>query len=264
MKHLSLLTLAVAFSVPSLATADTVSTAYGNGTDVQVTETSSTLGSVGNSSQLNTRANPNAATPSVNDVVGLRFDLSAYPSLSAIQNVSLNFINYRTNTARTIDIYGVKQGTVSGSGNFTTETWSDTTVSQFGDVPGLQVSDMSFATLSLDTANLTLLVDDFVISSFAEGTAETATSSALDSFIQNYTGSSMITFIITQGGAGSTGQFRFASKEATGLTTSGLFTGPAGTFAPYLSFTVGAVPEPTTLSLLGLGGLALLIRRRRA
>lgn len=261
--NVSILSLAVALWVPATTNAATVSTAFGNGADVQVTETATTPGSVGNSAQLNTRANPGAASPSVNDIVGLRFDLAGY-SLASLQNISLNLINYRTNSARTIDIYGVTQGTSGGTGTYTTETWDDATISSFGDLPGLLVSDNSFATLSLNAPNLTLLVDNFAISSLVEGSLETATSAAFESFIQNYSGSSMITFIITQGGSasGSTGQFRFASSEATGLTTAGLFSGPAGTFAPYLSFS--AVPEPTTAALLVLGGLALLANRRRA
>ncbi len=259
--NVSILSLAVALCVPAAANAGTVSTAFGSGADVEVDESATTSGSVGNGAQLNTRANPAATTPSVNNIVGLRFDLTGN-NLSSLQNISINLINYRANSTRTIDIYGVAQGTSGGTGTFTTETWDDATITSFGDLPGLQVSDNSFATLSLNSPSLTLLVDDFVISNLSEGSVETATSAALDSFIQNYSGSSMITFIVTQGGAGSTGQFRFASSEATSLTTAGLFTGPAGTFAPYLSFTV--VPEPTVAALLTLGGLAWLANRRRA
>jgi hypothetical protein len=241
--------ISVSVSPPALVT---VSTAIGAGADVRVSESATTPGSVGNTSQLDTRANPSAPTPSVNDIVGLRFDLTGY-TLSNLQNISLNFINHRTNSARTIDIYGVAQGTSGGTGTFTTETWDDATITSFGDLPGLQVSDNSFATLSLNTPSLTLLVNDFVITKLNEGTVETTTSAALNSFVQTYGGSSKITFIVTQGGAGSTGQFRFGSSEATSLTTAGLFTGPAGTFAPFLSFNVGA-PTPPTLNYAVTGG----------
>ncbi|HEX4349393.1 MAG TPA: PEP-CTERM sorting domain-containing protein, partial [Verrucomicrobiae bacterium] len=47
----------------------------------------------------------------------------------------------------------------------------------------------------------------------------------------------------------------FSSTLATGLTTP-----PYGLFS---SFTVAAVPEPATLALAGLGGLASLVMLRR-
>jgi hypothetical protein len=58
-----------------------------------------------------------------------------------------------------------------------------------------------------------------------------------------------------------------------GLGVADLYPGDAGLFnaagdafhsaPPAATFTVNPIPEPVTLTLLGLGGLALLIRRRR-
>ena len=63
----------------------------------------------------------------------------------------------------------------------------------------------------------------------------------LTSFVQSYSGSSRVTFLITAAdGYTSNGQGRYCSKEAT-ATETGVLTGSAGDLAPYLSFTVGAV-----------------------
>ena len=91
------------------------------------------------------------------------------------------------------------------------------------------------------------------------GMSVTSLNNALiTSFIQSYSGSQYVTFILAANST-STGQFRTATREATATATS-VLTGLEGSFAPYLSFTV--VPEPSSIALLGLGGLALLIRRR--
>jgi len=218
-------------------TLTSVSTAFGSGADVEMVEQNATAAR--NASDLHTRFNATTR----NELVGLKFDLSGQTK-SDLNNVSLNLVSHRTDAStRVIDIYGVKQGTVSGSGAFTTETWSDTTVSAWGDLPGLLTSDGDVATMSIDTANLTLLVDDFTMTGLTEGQIRQASSAALTSFVKNYAGSDLITFLIVAGNT-SGGQFTFSSKEAT-QTATGAATGSAGDFAPYLSFTVGAVAPPT-------------------
>lgn len=82
---------------------------------------------------------------------------------------------------------------------------------------------------------------------------ETVTSAALTSFVQNYSGSSKITFLVTAAdGYTSGGQFRFSSSEAT-QTDNGVYTGSAGDFAPYLSFTVGAAAPTLDYAITGGG-----------
>jgi len=223
------------------AAVEIVSTAVGGGADVEMREPNDPSAARGSNGDLNTRWNINSDTPNRNEVVGLKFDLTGYTN-AEINDVMLNLINYRDNSSRIIDVYGVTQGAAGGTGAYTTETWQDTTVTAWGDLPGLLVADGSVLTASIDTNNLTLLVDDFTITSLTEGTPETVSSPTLTSFVQDYTGSSLITFLITQGGGGSGGQFRFASREAAALTT---ISGAQGDFAPYLSFTVGVVAPPT-------------------
>jgi len=171
----------------------------------------------------------------------------------------LNLINYRNNnSAREVALYGVAQGTVSGSGSFTTETWSDSTVSVFGDVPGLLATDSDPLTQSLNLASLTPLGAVAPINNTSEGTTVIFNDAALTTFIQGYSGSDLVTFVLAANpGYTSSGQWRAATKEAASLTT---IVGAAGDFAPYLEFSV--VPEPTSLALFGLGGLALMLRRR--
>jgi hypothetical protein len=230
-------------------TLTTVSTAVGDGADVEMVEQNTTAAR--NQSDLHTRFNANNR----NEMVGLRFDLTGFTK-SELNNLSLNLTSHRTDAStRVIDIYGVAQGTVSGSGAFTTETWSDTTVSAWGDLPGLLSSDGNVATMSIDTANLSLLVDDFTMTGLTEGQVRQASSPALTSFIQNYAGSDSVTLLIAAGNT-SGGQFIFSSKEAT-QTATGVVTGSAGDLAPYLSFTLGQVAAPTLNYALTGGGTGL-------
>jgi hypothetical protein len=223
-----------------------LSTAEGNGQDVEMVEQNNPT-AARNDVNLNTRFNANDR----NEVAGLKFDLSGY-TLAQLENVTLNFISHRDTSAREIDVYGVTQGASGGSGNFTTETWTDSTVSLWGDLPGLLTSDGNVATKSIDTGNLTLLANATGVGA-EEGVTYSVSSAALTQFVQNYTGSSSITFLVTAAdGYLSGGQFRFCSKEATS-TESGVLTGNTGDLAPYLSFTIG-VAQPPNLDYTITGG----------
>jgi len=76
-----------------------------------------------------------------------------------------------------------------------------------------------------------------------------------------------VTFDGTSAGAHQSGQTSDAqdwgSFDISGVT-SVTWTVPAGSFAERVRFSAVTVPEPTSAALLGLGGLALLGRRKRA
>jgi len=258
----SVVAIAVTFGLTLPAIADTISTAVGNGADVEMRERldDSSLpappgGSAGNGNTLNTRT---SADGNRNEIVGLRFDLGGY-TLSNLTSVALNVINYRTNLVRVVEVYGVAPGTLGGTGSYDTESWSETAVTVFGDLPGLEISDDDPATQSLHTGSLTYL-GQFTGSVLDEGTMEIFAAPALTTFIQDHAGSGLVTLLLAAGN-GSSGQFRFASNEATELATPGLFTKPAGGFGPFLEF--AAAPHPPAPGLvitrieLAPGGVAL-------
>jgi hypothetical protein len=229
-------TISVTVTDPTLTA---VTTAVGGGADTELREQDDPNAARNTVTDLNVRFNGTDR----NEVVGLKFDLTGY-TLAELNNVTINVVNYRTNDTHTIDVYGVTQGATGGTGAFSTETWADSggsTITAWGDLPGLLVSDGNVATASLDTNNLTLLVDGLTTTTLDEGTVQPFSSAALTSFVQTYSGSSLVTFLLASGDPADGGQFRFASKEASSLTT---LSGSAGDFAPYLSFTVGAVVSP--------------------
>jgi hypothetical protein len=104
-------------------------------------------------------------------------------------------------------------------------------------------TDGDFLTQSLNLDALTPL-GQITFSSRTKGTAETFNDPALTGFIQGYTGSSLVTFILAAApNYTSSGQARIASREAVALD-GGTPLGEAGDFAPYLSFRTGAAPQP--------------------
>lgn len=252
-----LLTAIVAASYALGVQADTVSTFIGSGADLEFREqiNSSVFSqSASDGVSQNTRTSSGGDR---NEVVGLKFDLTGH-TLTSLTGVSLNFYAYRAdNSTRQVSLYGVVQGAVSGSGNFTTETWNET-ATLYGDLPGLLATDNDPLTQNLNTAFVTPLGSYAITSGQPEGTVRSLSDPLITSFIQSYSGSQYVTFILAANST-STGQFRTATREAT-QTATGVLTGAAGSFAPYLSFTV--VPEPSSIALFALGGFALLLRRR--
>src|SRR6187401_1173687 len=90
-----------------------VSTAFGMGADAELREHNNNGVSTGGGGDLNTRTSSNGDR---NEIVALRFDLNEH-TLSNLTEVTLNVVNFRTNSARQVALYGVKQGSIGGTGS---------------------------------------------------------------------------------------------------------------------------------------------------
>jgi hypothetical protein len=213
-----------------------VTTAFGLGADVQISEHNDNAS--GGGSDLNTRTSMNADR---NEIAALRFDLSDY-TLADLSEITLNIINFRNNSARQVALYGVRQGAKGGTEIFSTEDWEETGLAVFGDMPGLLITDGDFITQSIDEANVTAL-GQITFANLTKGTIETFGDPALTDFVQTYASSKVMTFLLAAApGYTSTGQARFASKEALALEGDEPVNDP-GKYAPFLSFKTGGVPE---------------------
>jgi hypothetical protein len=201
---------------------------------------------------MNTRTSSNGDR---NEMIALRFDLTGY-TLSQLQNLKLNVVEHRNNGAREVAVYGVTQGTTGLDGQmFTTENWDETNLTTWASLPGLAVTDSDFLTQSLNPSSLVTVVTNQAYTG-SKADVDVFSTPELTSFVTGYTGSSLITFIIAAGPAyTSTGQGRVASKETISLDASRP-AGPVGNFAPFLSFTVGAVAPQLSYSVSG-GNLTL-------
>jgi len=245
-----LLGVSLSIVIPWVVSADDVSTAFGSGADVEMREQSDNFA---NNTSQNTRTSSGGDR---NEIVGLAFDLSSY-TLSELENVSLNLYSFRNDTStRFVDLYGVAFGTAAPQGGLTPATWDESNLSTFGSMPGLLATDSDYLTQSLDVGNLVSL-GQITVAGASEGDLQTFSDAAITTFIQGYAGS-RVTFLLAAGND-STGQFRTATKETT-ATATGVLTGDAGDFAPYLSF---VVPEPSSMALIGMAGLVMTVARRR-
>lgn len=219
-----------------------VSTAFGAGADAELREHNNNGVSTGGGGDLNTRTSSNGDR---NEIVALRFDLNEH-TLSNLTEVTLNVVNFRNNSARQVALYGVKQGTIGGTGSFSTEDWDEAGLSAFGDMPGLTATDGDFTTQNLNSNQVTFL-GQITFANLTKGTVETFNDPALTAFIRSYTGSESVTFLLAAApGYTSTGQGRIASKEAVALE-NGDPAGNAGDFAPYLSFQTGGGSIPPSV-----------------
>jgi len=233
-----------------------VTTAAGSGADAQLTEYNhnnasgvTTLDTSANTAALNARLSSTAIAPTgVHEVVSIRLDLTGY-SNSQIRGAALNLMNIRGNSAHILHLYAVKDGTVGLDNNgqtpgYTDNTWNElaagnapTDLLKYSTMPGLFYDATPTATY--DTNNIVDL-GSFTMQSGSIGRIVSFQSGKLTSFL-NTNSDSLVTILIDTDSQ-STGQKRFASKEATTLEGANAPVAPPGTtnwFAPFLSFAPG-------------------------
>ena len=235
-----------------------ITTADGNGADSELREDSGGDTANGTGSSMNVRIIMTGTSTNRHETIGLRFDVGTN-NLAAISSPSINMVSFRGLGSRHIHVYGVIDGTTGLDNDaltpgYTDNDWDETNC-VFSTMPGL-VWDADPR-----TQGLTNVVDLGVLDlTRNEGEIWSFTSPALTSFLHTNP-DNVVTFVIEQDDD-SSGQSRFATKEATALTS---LTAPAGTanwYAPFLSFRyevptvkiMSATREGTQLTLSWAGG----------
>lgn len=202
-----------------------------------------------------------------NEIVALRFDLSSV-NVASITGATVNLIHNRVGSTRTYIVYGVKDGSLGPDNNTPTtpargyddNTWDEALV-KFSNMPGLFYDGNPAAGSQGIVAADTVNIGNGAFNGGAKGVIQPLTTPGLLSFLQSHPDSLVTLLIAKDTAALSTGQDRFASRNATSLD-GGTPSGAAGDFAPYLE--VDVVPEPSSLALLALAGLIGAVCPRRA
>ncbi len=187
----------------------------------------------GNGTQISARI---AAT--VNEVIALRFDLTGYDR-SQLTGASLNLINHRSNTARILHYWGVKNGAVGRDisvdppveGLATDNDWPESGT-LFSTLPGVEYDALPTAAIVVDRVND---LGAATMNSGAEGTSCTYSAQPLLDFLKTHE-DSFVTIIVSVDSV-NTGQSRFASKETVQLQAGGPVQ-VAGFYAPKLVLTI--------------------------
>jgi hypothetical protein len=175
-----------------------------------------------------------------------RFDLSNVSGDLSGATLTFNFAG--SNRTRTMDVYGLSDE--SG------DSWDEGAMT-YQNAPGIiQPADGGAAyesgSASLDTSKLSLLTQFTTPGNGLSVT--TAADTDLDSFLASDT-NKLVTFVLYTDTSDSSQSFSVSTKEsAAGASVYPTLTLPNAT---------AAVPEPASAALLGMGGLALLARRRR-
>jgi hypothetical protein len=218
-------------------------------------------GANGTATSMNTRF---SATDR-NEIMVMRFDLTGI-NVAAATSATLNLTHHRNNTSvRPYIVYGVKDGAVGGDNNTPTtpaqgyddNTWDENVV-RMSTMPGLIYDGDTVNTQGINATDTVNLGGGNFINAL-KGDVDTLSAAGLLAFLQAHP-DNLVTLIVARDPSNlSTGQDRFATKEATSLD-GGTPTGNAGDFAPYLEFDI--VPEPTAGSLAMIGLVLFAMRRR--
>lgn len=200
--------------------------------------------------QMNARTDIDADD---NDVILLRFPTTELTAEALSATLTLYWQRDDSGTGNTLSLWGLNESDPHET------TWDETTVT-YNNAPGMLPDGLDPTAESglgnsdddirdLDVANLTLLVENQPYGPQVLNDPYTFSSDALTSFINADTNGE-VSFLITRGSPmGTSGnQARFWPKES----------GPS----PTLDVTV--IPEPASAALLGLGALAILLRRLRS
>lgn len=186
----------------------------------------------GTGTNLNARWAFAASPPNRNEWIALKFDLSAYSDKSRLANVALRTTMFRTDpsNATTLQLYALTPGTAG-------EDWPEVSI-VYGSMPGFTF-DANSTTNVLDVGGALTSLGTFSVSGVNnEGNVSLINPASLTSFAKGLGTHNLLTLLLScQNSA--TAQWRIASREATATMTS-VLTGPAGSFAPYLQFDVGA------------------------
>ena len=195
------------------------------------------------------------------DAIFLRFDISGYVSGSFTGTPALGLTNWENpDTGTDLIVYGLNEAVdswVEGNGGTDNSPTGELT---YTNAPGI-AQDSDYGDNDVDLTEVSVLVTDtegFQLTG-SKGDESTVSDSDFLTFL-NDDSDGLVTFIIARdddhGGIDD-----IATKETTAL--DGGTPIALGSGAPTLEFFATVIPEPSSLVLLALGGLAFLRRPRR-
>lgn len=181
----------------------------------------------------------------------VRFDLTSIPDGATITNASLTFtkvdgLSTRSDAITTGRFRVLGLNNVSGN---TPQDWSETALTF--DTRGAEWT----AANTFDAARVTDFdgaLGNETISGTASGSKASISGANLINFVSGFLADNAVTFIADQAGTDTGRGYGLASREYT--------TDPS--FVPTLTL-IYTIPEPTTISLVGLAGVAALAIKRR-